>query len=83
MPSAVEDVTAPLPTYFIGHAGVNLLFDERPNNLIVQDNLRAIGKEIQALSPKPKGIIVFSGHFESREIHGPNVIEGKVVSITN
>ena len=79
MPCAVEDVSDLLPTYFIGHAGVNLLFDERPNNLIVQDNLRAIGKEISSLSPKPKAIIVFSGHFESREIHGPNVIEGEAV----
>jgi 4,5-DOPA dioxygenase extradiol len=80
MPSAVDATSGPLPTYFIGHAGVNLLFDERPNIAIVQDNLRAIGKEIQSLSPKPRAIIVFSGHFESREIHGPNVIEGTLVT---
>jgi len=79
MPSVVDNVSELLPTYFIGHAGVNLLFDERPNNAIVQDNLRAIGREISSLSPKPKAIVVFSGHFESREIHGPNAIEGEAV----
>lgn len=75
MPATITVDTA-LPVYYIGHAGVNLLFDERPNNLVVQKNLRSIGKEIQAITPPPKAIIIFSGHFESREIHGPNVVEG-------
>ncbi|OQE44678.1 hypothetical protein PENCOP_c002G03325 [Penicillium coprophilum] len=67
-----------LPTYFIGHAGVGLLFDERPRNEIVQVNLRAIGEEILSLSPRPKAIVAFSGHFEAGEIHGPGVIEVNV-----
>ncbi|KAI7780353.1 hypothetical protein LA080_016077 [Diaporthe eres] len=45
MPSAVEN-TKPLPVYFIGHAGVGLLFKEDENNDIVKDNLRSIGDEI-------------------------------------
>ena len=65
-----------LPVYYIGHAGVGLLFNDSKNNHIVQDNLRAIGDEILALSPQPKAIIAFSGHFEAGEIHGPGVIEG-------
>ncbi|KAI1074119.1 Extradiol aromatic ring-opening dioxygenase [Whalleya microplaca] len=77
MPSAITP-TRPLPAYFIGHAGVNLLFDESPRNHIVQDNLRAIGKEIREISPRPKAIITFSGHFEAGEIHGPGVIEVNV-----
>lgn len=76
MPSVVEPAK-PLPVYYIGHAGVGLLFDESPRNRIVQDNLRAIGEEVLALSPRPKAIITFSGHFEAGEIHGPGVIEGK------
>lgn len=74
MPSA-EDLK-PLPTYFIGHAGVGLLFNTSDNNRIVQNNLREIGKEILRLSPSPKAAIIFSGHFEAGEIHGPGVIEG-------
>ncbi|OTA94857.1 hypothetical protein M434DRAFT_70566 [Hypoxylon sp. CO27-5] len=70
MPSVVAP-TGPLPVYFIGHAGVNLLFSESPQNRIVQDNLRAIGEEIRAISPRPKAILTFSGHFEAGEIHGP------------
>ncbi|KAI0133181.1 Extradiol aromatic ring-opening dioxygenase [Hypoxylon sp. NC0597] len=70
MPSAVTS-TGPLPVYFIGHAGVGLLFSESPHNRIVQDNLRAIGEEIRAISPRPKAILTFSGHFETGEIHGP------------
>lgn len=66
----------PLPAYYIGHAGVGLLFSETENNRIVQNNLRAIGDEILALSPRPKAIISLSGHFEAGEIHGPRVIEG-------
>ncbi|KAI1375174.1 Extradiol ring-cleavage dioxygenase, class III enzyme, subunit B [Hypoxylon crocopeplum] len=77
MPSAITPAR-PLPVYFIGHAGVNLLFDESPKNRIVQDNLRAIGEEIRAISPRPKAILTFSGHFEAGEIHGPGVIEVNV-----
>jgi len=66
----------PLPVYYIGHAGVGLLFNESKSNYTVQDNLRKIGDEILTLSPQPKAIIAFSGHFEAGEIHGPGVIEG-------
>jgi 4,5-DOPA dioxygenase extradiol len=77
MPSALDDKqTRPFPVYFIGHAGVGLLFNESAQNKTVQDNLRAIGDEIRALSPRPKALIVFSGHFEAGEIHGPRTIEG-------
>ncbi|KAJ5355951.1 hypothetical protein N7517_010560 [Penicillium concentricum] len=72
-----------LPTYFIGHAGVGLLFDYRPRNAIVQANLRNIGEEILSLSPRPKALVVFSGHFEAGEIHGPGVIEVNVKSPTH
>ena len=81
MPSATTPTEA-LPVYFIGHAGVGLLFDESEDNKIVQANLRAIGKEIQAIEPRPKAILVFSGHFEAGEIHGPGVIEGKELRVT-
>ncbi|CAI7582787.1 unnamed protein product [Penicillium discolor] len=77
MPSTTE-ATQSLPTYFIGHAGVGLLFDDRPRNEIVQANLRTIGEEILSLSPRPKAVVVFSGHFEAGEIHGPGVIEVNV-----
>ncbi|KAI2641671.1 Extradiol ring-cleavage dioxygenase, class III enzyme, subunit B [Hypomontagnella submonticulosa] len=77
MPSAVTPARQ-LPVYFIGHAGVGLLFDESQRNRIVQDNLRAIGEEIRAISPRPKAILTFSGHFEAGEIHGPSVIEVNV-----
>ncbi|KAI1466385.1 Extradiol ring-cleavage dioxygenase, class III enzyme, subunit B [Daldinia caldariorum] len=77
MPSAVTP-DRPLPVYFIGHAGVGLLFNESPQNRIVQDNLRAVGEEIRAISPRPKAILTFSGHFEAGEIHGPGVIEVNV-----
>lgn len=66
-----------LPVYFIGHAGVNLLFSDSASIQTVRSNLKTIGDEIRALSPKPKAIVAFSGHFEAGEIHGPNVIEGK------
>ncbi|KAF3064126.1 4,5-DOPA dioxygenase extradiol-like protein [Daldinia childiae] len=78
MPSAVVP-NRPLPVYFIGHAGVGLLFSESPQNRIVQDNLRAVGEEIRAISPRPKAILTFSGHFEAGEIHGPGVIEAPFV----
>ena len=68
--------TSPLPVYFIGHAGVGLLCSQNPDNPVIQDNLRAIGKEILSISPRPKAIITFSGHFEAGEIHGPGAIEG-------
>ncbi|KAL7625058.1 hypothetical protein AAE478_004272 [Parahypoxylon ruwenzoriense] len=77
MPSVVES-TRPLPVYFIGHAGVGLLFDESPRNRIVQDNLRAIGEEIRGITPRPKAVLTFSGHFEAGEVHGPGVIEVNV-----
>ncbi|XXH00180.1 hypothetical protein Hte_006522 [Hypoxylon texense] len=77
MPSAIAPAR-PLPVYFIGHAGVGLLFSESPQNRIVQDNLRAIGEEIRAITPRPKAILTFSGHFEAGEIHGPGVIEVNV-----
>ena len=77
MPSATQP-PQPLPAYYIGHAGVGLLYRETENNRIVQDNLRAIGDEILALSPRPKAIVTFSGHFEAGEIHGPGVIEGEL-----
>lgn len=69
--------TAPLPVYFVGHAGVSLLWNNNPDMADVQANLRQIGKEIQAISPRPKAIITFSGHFEAGEILGPGAIEGK------
>ncbi|KAL5420815.1 hypothetical protein PMIN04_006142 [Paraphaeosphaeria minitans] len=71
-----------LPTYFIGHAGVGLLYKESKDNRVVQNNLRGIGKEILALSPHPKALVIFSGHFEAGEIHGPGVIEVNVKSNT-
>ncbi|KAK1764341.1 Extradiol aromatic ring-opening dioxygenase [Phialemonium atrogriseum] len=77
MPSAIQP-PRPLPVYFIGHAGVGLLFREDDNNPTVQNNLKAIGDEIRAISPPPKAIITFSGHFEAGEIHGPGVIEVNV-----
>lgn len=75
MPATINN-SKPLPVYFIGHAGVGLLFKESENNLTVQSNLRAIGDEILEISLPPKAILAFSGHFEAGEIHGPNVIEG-------
>ena len=66
-----------LPAYFIGHAGVGLLFNKSENHRLVQENLRSIGKEISNLKPEPKAIVVFSGHFEAGEIHGPGVVEGQ------
>lgn len=76
MPSAIEP-TKPFPVYFIGHAGVSLLFDQTRNFDSIRNSLREIGKEILAIKPRPKAIIVFSGHFEAGEIHGPGVIEGR------
>lgn len=76
MPSAVEKRDA-LPVYFIGHAGVGLLFKENDNIDIVKENLRSIGDDILAISPSPKAILAFSGHFEAGEIHGPGVVEGE------
>jgi aromatic ring-opening dioxygenase catalytic subunit (LigB family) len=76
MPSSVEP-SQPLPVYSIGHAGVGLLFDDRPVLQSARANLREIGEEILSLSPRPKAIVAFSGHFEAGEIHGPGVIEGE------
>ena len=77
MPSADVADIRPLPVYFIGHAGVGLLFDESAKNRTVQNNLRDIGKEILTISPRPKAVVICSGHFEAGEIHGSGVIEGK------
>ena len=43
------------PTYFVGHAGVGLLFSD--NLEPVRENLREVGREILALQPRPKAII--------------------------
>lgn len=75
--SAPVENHKPLPVYFTGHAGVGLLFKEDENNDIVKHNLRSIGDEIRAISPPPKAILAFSGHFEAGEIHGPGVVEGQ------
>lgn len=75
MPSTLP--TKPLPVHYIGHAGVGLLFDDRPVTQSARANLRDIGREILSISPRPKAIIAFSGHFEAGEIHGPGVIEGE------
>jgi aromatic ring-opening dioxygenase catalytic subunit (LigB family) len=77
MPSATEP-NKPFPVYFVGHAGVSLLFEEARNFDSIRGSLRDIGKEILAIKPRPKAIIIFSGHFEAGEIHGPNVIEVNV-----
>ncbi|KAJ5807326.1 hypothetical protein N7447_010782 [Penicillium robsamsonii] len=81
--SSTFESSQSLPTYFIGHAGVGLLFDDRPRNEIVQANLRDIGEEILSLSPRPKAVVIFSGHFEAGEIHGPGVIEVNVKNGTH
>ncbi|CAH0015697.1 unnamed protein product [Clonostachys rhizophaga] len=65
------------PVYYIGHAGVPLLFGDDEITVTARENLRAIGHEILSLEPRPKAIIAFSGHFEAGEIHGPNTIEGR------
>ncbi|KAL1896339.1 hypothetical protein Sste5346_004724 [Sporothrix stenoceras] len=82
MPSVTEQdtatATAPLPVYFIGHAGASLLFREDPNSVVVRRNLREIGRKIQAITPPPRAILTLSGHFEASEIHGPGVIEVNV-----
>lgn len=43
MPSAVEHKTL-YPVYFVGHAGVGLLFEEARSFDGVRDSLREIGK---------------------------------------
>ncbi|PYH93852.1 Extradiol ring-cleavage dioxygenase, class III enzyme, subunit B [Aspergillus ellipticus CBS 707.79] len=50
-----------LPTYFIGHGGVSILF--KPGYEPVHKGLREIGKEIQSL--KPDAIVLTCGHFQS------------------
>ncbi|KAL4978463.1 Extradiol ring-cleavage dioxygenase, class III enzyme, subunit B [Aspergillus desertorum] len=72
MSSSVEP-TLHLPVYFIGHAGVGLLFDDRPVLESARANLREVGEEFISLAPRPKAIVAFSGHFEAGEIHGPGV----------
>ncbi|PYH45909.1 DODA-type extradiol aromatic ring-opening family dioxygenase [Aspergillus saccharolyticus JOP 1030-1] len=51
----------PLPTYFIGHGGVSILF--KPGYGPVQHDLRQIGREIHQL--RPEAIVVVSGHHQS------------------
>ncbi|CAK7214817.1 hypothetical protein SCUCBS95973_002262 [Sporothrix curviconia] len=84
MPSTTETPSAgpPLPVYFIGHAGATLLFREDPNSVVVRRNLRAIGREIQAIRPAPRAILTLSGHFEASAIHGPGVVEVNVKPAT-
>ncbi|RAH81961.1 Extradiol ring-cleavage dioxygenase, class III enzyme, subunit B [Aspergillus japonicus CBS 114.51] len=57
-----------LPTYFIGHGGVSILF--KPGYGPVQDELRQIGREIHGL--RPEAIVVVSGHHQSEN---PGVVE--------
>jgi len=54
-----------LPVYFIGHAGVGVLWNE--NSEPVRENMRQIGEDIRSLNPKPKAIISVSGHFQGVE----------------
>ncbi|ERS98266.1 hypothetical protein HMPREF1624_05049 [Sporothrix schenckii ATCC 58251] len=88
MPSATDASSAdaadaaPLPVYFIGHAGASLLFREDPNGTVVRQNLRAIGREIQAITPPPRALLTLSGHFEAGAIHGPGVVEVNVKPAT-
>lgn len=49
------DVAQLHPSYFVGHAGVGLLFSENLDP--VRENLREVGREILALQPRPKAII--------------------------
>lgn len=67
-------ISPELPTYFIGHAGVGLIYLDSAEP--VRENIRAIGREIQSIFPQPRAIIVVSGHFTADEIHGPGVVEG-------
>jgi len=76
MPSA--DAPKPYPLYFIGHAGVNLLFSDADTTKTTRSNLAAIGAEILALQPRPKALVVFSGHFIADEIRGKEVVEVNV-----
>ncbi|GAA5974283.1 hypothetical protein JCM11641_006711 [Rhodosporidiobolus odoratus] len=75
MPSADHPT---YPAYFLGHAGVNLLFSDAEGSVTTRANLVEIGKEILALQPRPKAIVVFSGHFVADEIRGNDVIEVNV-----
>lgn len=71
------------PVYFVGHAGVGLLFRDTPENRTVQQNIKDLGREILNLQPRPKALIVLSGHFEAGEIHGPGAIEVNVKKQTH
>ncbi|GAA6041784.1 hypothetical protein JCM8097_007159 [Rhodosporidiobolus ruineniae] len=66
------------PLYFIGHAGVNLLFSDAPTTQTTRKNLAGIGQEILALQPRPKALVIFSGHFVADEIRGKGIIEVNV-----
>jgi len=66
------------PAYYFGHAGASLLFRQDPVGLAVKENLLPLGRELLALQPRPRALVVFSGHFEASEIHGPEVVEVNV-----
>ncbi|CAI6093156.1 unnamed protein product [Clonostachys chloroleuca] len=82
MPNSNTSAQRP-PVYYIGHAGVPLLFGDDEITVNARENLRVIGDEILSLEPRPKAIIAFSGHFEAGEIHGPNTIEVNVKDKTH
>ncbi|KAJ5125683.1 Extradiol ring-cleavage dioxygenase class III enzyme subunit B [Penicillium atrosanguineum] len=50
-----------LPTYFIGHGGVSIMF--KPQHELVRQGLRELGKEIKALNPT--AIVCTCGEFQS------------------
>ncbi|GAA6050958.1 hypothetical protein JCM3770_005343 [Rhodotorula araucariae] len=74
MPSVAQQY----PLYFIGHAGASLLWQQSPESVQTRANLREIGREILDLQPRPKALVIFSGHFVSDEIRGKEVIEVNV-----
>ncbi|KAJ5994064.1 Molybdenum cofactor synthesis C-terminal [Penicillium sp. IBT 35674x] len=49
-----------LPTYFIGHGGVSIMF--KPEHEAVRQGLRELGKQIKAL--KPEAVVLTCGEFE-------------------
>jgi 4,5-DOPA dioxygenase extradiol len=79
MPSVDSPASSkPYPLYFIGHAGVNLLFSDAETSVTTRANLAEIGREILALQPRPKALVVFSGHFVADEIRGKGAVEVNV-----
>ncbi|GAA5865060.1 hypothetical protein JCM8547_007699 [Rhodosporidiobolus lusitaniae] len=75
MPSVDPPTAKPYPLYFIGHAGVNLLFSDAETSQTTRANLAEIGREILSLQPRPRGLVVVSGHFVADEIRGKEVVE--------